>query len=60
MELTTLLLIIVLSIMSGIAGFALRAYLGKIKLSSAESRSIRIVQDAVKEADAKRKELLIE
>ncbi|MDR3238138.1 MAG: ribonuclease Y, partial [Spirochaetia bacterium] len=43
-----------------ILGYAVRAYLGKIKLNSAEARSYRIVQDALKEAENKRKELLIE
>ena len=41
-------------------GFAIRAYLGRIKLNSAEAQSHRIVQDAVREAETKRKELLIE
>ncbi len=45
---------------AGILGYALRAYFGKIKLNSAEARSHRIVQDALKEAENKRKELLIE
>ncbi len=59
MTIQTILLIVALPI-TGIIGFAVRAYLGKIKLSSAESQSQRIVQDAVREAEAKRKELLIE
>jgi len=45
---------------AGILGYALRAYFGKIKLNSAEARSHRIVQDALKEAENKRKEVLIE
>ena len=45
---------------SFIVGYFIRAYLGKIKLNSAEARSYRIVQDALKEAESKRKELLIE
>ncbi len=55
----TLILIIALPV-AGVLGFAVRAYIGKIKLSSAEARSHRILQDAVKDAENKRKELLIE
>jgi len=54
-----IVLIIALPI-SVILGFAARAYIGKIKLNSAEARSHRILQDATKEAENKRKELLIE
>ena len=43
-----------------VLGYAVRAYLGKIKLNSAEARSHRVIQDALKEAESKRKELLIE
>jgi ribonuclease Y len=56
---TTIILIALLPV-AGVAGFAVRAYLGKIKLSSAESKSQRIISDALKEAEHKRKELLIE
>lgn len=45
---------------AGILGYALRAYFGKMKLNSAEARSHRILQDAVRDAETKRKELLIE
>jgi ribonuclease Y len=45
---------------AGISGYALRAYFGRIKLNSAEAKSHRIVQDALRDAEAKRKELLIE
>ncbi len=55
----TIILIIALPV-AGILGYALRAYFGKIKLNSAEARSHRIIQDALKEAETKRKELLIE
>jgi len=55
----TIILIIALPV-AGILGFAIRAYLGSIKLNSAEAKSHRILQDAVKEAENKRKELLIE
>lgn len=41
-------------------GYGVRSYLGRIKLSSSEARSQRIVEDAVRDAEAKRKELLIE
>lgn len=43
-----------------IIGYGVRAYLGKVKLNSAEARSHRVIQDALKEAESKRKELLIE
>ncbi len=56
---TTILLIAALPVV-GIAGYAVRSYLGKIKLNSAEAQSHRIVQDAVRDAEARRKELLIE
>ncbi len=56
----TLLLIIASGLIAGIVGYVLRAYLGRIKLNSAEAQSRRILQDAIKEAEAKRKELLIE
>ena len=59
MNILIILLLIAIPVV-GIAGFAFRAYLGKIKLSSAEAKSQRIVQDAIKEAENKRKELLIE
>ncbi len=59
MTITTILLIIALPL-AAIIGFALRAYLGKIKLTSAESQSQRIIQDAIRDAEAKRKELLLD
>jgi ribonucrease Y len=45
---------------TGVAGYAVRSYLGKVRLNSAEAKSHRIVQDALKDAEGKRKELLIE
>jgi ribonuclease Y len=57
--LLTIVLIIALPV-AGILGYALRAYFGRIKLNSAEAKSHRIIQDALKEAETKRKELLIE
>lgn len=59
MGLKTLLLILALPIV-GIFGYVLKAYLGRIKLNSAEAQSQKILQDAIKEAEDKRKELLIE
>ncbi len=59
MTTTNIILICALPV-TGILGFAVRAYLGKIKLNSAEAKSHRILQDAIKEAENKRKELLIE
>jgi ribonuclease Y len=55
-----MILLIVAIPVGAVGGFAIRAYLGRIKLSSAEAQSHRIVQDAVREAETKRKELLIE
>lgn len=46
--------------LAGVLGYALRAYLGKIKLNSAEAKSQRILNEAHKESENKRKELLIE
>lgn len=54
-----LLLIIALPVV-GLMGFGIRSYLGRIKFNSAEAKSHRILQDAIKEAETKRKELLIE
>ncbi|MCX7678408.1 MAG: ribonuclease Y [Spirochaetes bacterium] len=59
MSTTTILLIIALPL-AAIIGYAVRAYLGRIKLTSAESQSQRIIQDAIREAEARRKELLLE
>lgn len=59
MALETIILIIALPV-TGIIGYAVRAYLGRIKLNSAEAKSHRIIKDAVKEAENKRKELLLE
>lgn len=57
----TLTIILIVAIpVAGLTGYAMRAYLGKIKLNSSEAKSHRIVQDAIKEAENKRKELLIE
>jgi len=55
----TIILICALPVV-GILGYATRAYFGRIKLNSAEAKSHRIVQDALKDAENKRKELLIE
>lgn len=41
-------------------GYAVRAYMGKVRLNSAEARSHRIIQDSMRDAENKRKELLIE
>lgn len=59
MTMLTIILIIALPI-AGVLGFAIRAYLGKIQLNSAEVKAQRIQQDAVKDAENKRKELLLE
>jgi ribonucrease Y len=55
------LFLLILAIpLAGIAGFAVRAYLGRVKLSSAEAQSQRIIQDSIREAENKRRELLLE
>ncbi|MBN2041162.1 MAG: ribonuclease Y [Spirochaetes bacterium] len=59
MDLKYLLVILALPVV-GVLGFAIKAYIGKIQLSSAEAKSQKIIQDGIKEAEAKRKELLIE
>ena len=59
MNITILLLIIALPV-TGILGYVLKAYLGKIQLTSSEAKSVKIVEEAIREAEAKRKELLIE
>ncbi len=59
MSLLNIILLIALPI-AGILGYFVRAYLGRIKLNSAEAKSHRILNDALKEAENKRKELLIE
>ncbi|MCU0820874.1 MAG: ribonuclease Y [Spirochaetes bacterium] len=59
MDMLTILLILALPVV-GTLGYALKAYLGKIKLSSAEIKSKKIIEEAIKEAEAKRKELLID
>jgi ribonucrease Y len=57
----TLIIILILILpVAGILGYGIRAYLGRMKLSSAEAKSHRILQDALKDAENKRKELLIE
>jgi ribonuclease Y len=45
---------------TGIAGYIFRSYIGRVRLNSSEAQSHRILQDALKEAESKRKELLIE
>ncbi len=60
MTMLMIVLLIVLPILGILAGIAARSYYGKINLSSAEAKSQRIIQDALKDAENKRKELLIE
>ncbi len=59
MELQTLLLILALPVV-GISGYVIKAYLGRIKLNSAELKSKKILDEATRDAEAKRKELLID
>jgi len=59
MSISLFLLILAIPLV-GIAGFAIRAYLGRVKLSSAEAQSQRIIQDSIREAENKRRELLLE
>jgi ribonuclease Y len=60
MTTSIIILLIVLPVCGILAGIAARAYYGRINLSSAEAKSQRIIQDALKDAENKRKELLIE
>lgn len=59
MNTETLLLILALPVV-GTLGYAVKAYLGRIKLSSADIKAKKIIEEAIKEAEAKRKELLID
>ncbi len=59
MSTQTILLVLALPVV-GTLGYAIKAYLGRIKLSSAEIKSKKIVEEAIREAEAKRKEVLIE
>ena len=54
MSIATFLLVLTLPV-AGVAGYAIRAYIGRVKLNSAEAKSHRIIQDSIKEAEAKRK-----
>lgn len=57
----TLLKFIFPSLIIGTAiGYVLRLFVGKIKLTSAEARAQRILEDAVKEAESKKREMLLE
>jgi ribonucrease Y len=59
MDIKTVLLILALPVI-GTFGYFIKAYIGKIKLTSAETRSQKIIEEAIRDAEAKRKELLIE
>ncbi len=54
MNISTILLIVALPI-AALLGYLFRAYIGKIKLNTAEAQSRKIIQDAVREAEAKTK-----
>ncbi len=56
----TIIVCVIALPLAGILGFAIRSYIGRVRLNSAEAKSHRIVQDAIREAENKRKELLIE
>ena len=45
---------------AGLLGFAVRAYLGKIKLNSVEAKAQRILQEVQKEAETKKKEIVFD
>ena len=60
MTMLTIILLVIFPILGILAGIAARSYYGRINLSSAEAKSQRIIQDALKDAENKRKELLIE
>ena len=53
-------LLILAAPVAAIAGYGIRAYMGKVKLSSAEAQSQRIIQDSIRDAENKRRELLLE
>ena len=53
-------IILLVSVATGVVGYMARSYLGKIRLRSSEAQAQRIIQDAKREAEAKRKELLLE
>ncbi|MGL4370550.1 MAG: ribonuclease Y, partial [Spirochaetota bacterium] len=59
MSIVSFLLILAVPV-AGAAGYAVRAYMGKVKLSSAEAQSQRIIQDSIRDAENKRRELLLE
>jgi ribonucrease Y len=59
MTIQVIILLILLPIVAVISYFA-RAQIGRLQLNSAESKSHRIVKDAIKEAETTRKELLID
>ena len=59
MDIKTVLLILALPAV-GSFGYFLKAYIGKIKLNSAETKSQKIIDEAIRDAESKRKELLIE
>ncbi len=55
-----LLFLVLGVVVAGLAGYGVRSYLGRVKLSSAEAQSQRIIQDSIRDAEAKRRELLLE
>ncbi|HRX16232.1 MAG TPA: ribonuclease Y [Spirochaetota bacterium] len=58
--LTTILLCVSGLVIGVLSGYLIRSYKGKLSLNSAESRAQRIMQDAKRDAESKRKELLLE
>lgn len=53
-------LIILISLCSGVAGYAVRKYLAEAKIASAEEAVKKMLADAEKEAEARKRELLLE
>jgi ribonuclease Y len=55
-----LLLLIILPLAGGILGWTIRWLYARFQLSSTEQRAERLQKDAVKDAEARKKELILE
>ena len=53
-------LIILIALLAGVGGYAVRKYLAEAKIASAEEAVKRMLADAEKEAEARKRELLLE
>ena len=54
-----IILIVALPV-AAVIGYSIRSYLGKIKLNSVEAKSARLLKEIEKEAESKKKEILID